>query len=538
MAHGFGARRTVQEVDMEERSREERTRLRGVAQDHERLGTMEFAALLELVERCEAAGLVHSAIDVCHHALSRQPGHVKAMAHLVDLLDETGDSKGSRRLRRDLVLADDGGAHTQGASRDDLPDPTPTTGKHAHADLVRFVELFSGREGVHARQWYNPRSRRGGYSPVHEPLTPEVARLHLEGRCTVGAYLVRHDDHVRHVVLDLDVGRKVMEDCRGDRQATAAVRRSLEDAGRALCDLLERQEIPFLFEDSGYKGRHCWIFLDRPVAAHTALELGRGLVRAYGPLARSLHLESFPKQGRVRSGGLGNLVKLPLGVHLVSRRRSTLLVPGSEEVIVDPFAALTRLAWLEARRIPELLSRLPAGEVVRACDDETTRSPAHARREHSDEAVTPPFTERDLWSHPELGALLRGCAVLRRLAARAIADGWLDHASQVVLRHTLGHLQDGPRAVNFLFERCRSIPADAKMGRPLRGSPSSCATIRRRVAGVARRVGCACEFGPAPHPTTYPNPLLHVVDPACAVRLLARPGSRREEANGGAARRP
>lgn len=67
-----------------------------------------------------------------------------------------------------------------------------------------------------------------------------------------------------------------------------------------------------LLEDSGQKGRHLWLFLERPVPAHVARGFGQALVRAHCPTDERLHLEVFPKQDRLDRKGLGNLVKLPL----------------------------------------------------------------------------------------------------------------------------------------------------------------------------------------------------------------------------------
>ena len=52
----------------------------------------------------------------------------------------------------------------------------------------------------------------------------------------------------------------------------------------------------------------------------------------------------------------------------------------------------------------------------------------------------------------------------------------------------------------------------------MRGHPASCDTIRRRVPGTARRVGCECAFGGLL--ATYPSPLLHAPDRLDQVRLV------------------
>jgi hypothetical protein len=137
------------------------------------------------------------------------------------------------------------------------------------AQSVRFMDLFSGREGVYARQWSSP-TGESGYTPIHEPFTLGVAKNHLMGNHTVGLYPLRMDNTVCFIAFDVDIAkfflakaitsRKLWERADADAQAIAC---RIVDQGAA-------HQLPVYIEDSGFKGRHCWIFLESPVPARVA----------------------------------------------------------------------------------------------------------------------------------------------------------------------------------------------------------------------------------------------------------------------------
>jgi hypothetical protein len=108
----------------------------------------------------------------------------------------------------------------------------------------------------------------------------------------------------------------------------------------------------------------------------------------------------------------------------------------------------------------------------------------------------------------------------------------LSHEEQLVLIHTLGHVEGGPQAVNYLLGKCVDVGPEKLLKDRLKGNPVSCPTIRKRIGHVTRRVPCNCPFDFAPD--RYPTPVLHLLtlsgpatpppaDPAAAgVEALAR----------------
>lgn len=446
----------------------------------------------------EQLGLSTAAVRAWQLAVRDDPGDLGAWEALALLHEERGEPERAEVCRTSVRRL--GGTAPPGEPPPEPPPPGPSD-----ADLVRFVYLFDGREDVHARMWRD--ERKGvGYSPVPGPLTPELARAHVEGRLTLGVYPVHHDDTVSFFALDLDLRREALAQAVGDAHRIRALRAAAAEEGLRLLAVLRGLGLDPLLEDSGQKGRHLWCFLAGPTPAAEVLALGRRLLAAHAPRNTMLHLEFFPKQASVAPGGTGNLIKLPLGLHLGSGRRSVILDDRGEPC-ADPWAVFRQL-----RRPPLTgLLALPEGA-----------PPSEAPSLHREGAVPPvrsapdrPWSEADFEAHPQVGAVLAGCAVLREAVRAALVERSLSREAAVVLEHTLGHLPAGVRATNYLFEQIPGFPASTRLGAPHRGQPTSCAKIRARLPEIAGRLSCACPF--PERPGQYAHPLRHLEEaPAAA----------------------
>lgn len=449
----------------------------------------------------ERLGLSTVAVRAWQLVLRDHPQQASAWEALARLHEERGDLARAKACRDALV---DLGAEAPAAEAPPAPEPPPPG--PSDADLIRFAHLFQGREGVHARMWHDP-ARGVGYSPVRQQLTPELVRSHLDGALTLGVYPVRRDDTVCWFVLDMDIRKPALERARGDALRTSALREAVHAEGLSLLRRARALGLAPLLEDSGFKGRHLWCFLPEPTPAQEVLRLAPTLLAALRPQHPDLHLELFPKQGRVSPDGLGNLVKLPMGLHLRSGRRSVLL-DDEGQPSRDPFA---RLRAVEARPLPELGEAPPPPPAPTAPPSPPAPPPVEPSS----------WTEADFDTSPEVGAVLRGCATLRALVDGALKEKALDSVGVLALTHTLGHLAEGPRACNHLFDRLPDFPQEARMGAPLRGNPVSCGKLRRRLPELVATLPCDCSF--AEGPGRYAHPLRHLEDlaePAPRARTL------------------
>lgn len=241
------------------------------------------------------------------------------------------------------------------------------------AVLVRFTSLFAGREGVYARQWANPQGHTG-YTPVREPFNLRVARNHLLGNHTVGIYNVRLDNTATFGALDLDLAKPLVERSGPGMPDWDRAMARLHEHARALVTAAELRGLDAYLEDSGGKGRHIWLFLAEPMPARVVRRLCAELAREVGPPPQDVGLEVFPKQAQLPPNGLGNLIKLPLGLHRGSGRRGEFL-NGDGKPVSDQYGFLMRI------------QRIPREAVMRYLEVIAPRVEA--------EAVTPPWDSTD-----------------------------------------------------------------------------------------------------------------------------------------------
>lgn len=122
---------------------------------------------------------------------------------------------------------------------------------------------------------------------TYRPLTREIVERHLRGKETIGVYSTREDNTVKWLCIDVDdLDQNVVLDIAGN-----VVKRF----GKKSC----------LVEFSGNRGYHIWLFFTNPIPAQDAWLLGNALIGEH-------KVELYPRQGTV--SGIGNLVKLPLGI--------------------------------------------------------------------------------------------------------------------------------------------------------------------------------------------------------------------------------
>lgn len=301
-----------------------------------------------------------------------------------------------------------------------------------------FMRLFSGRTDVYARRFVNKRTEKAGYAPVcgNEwvrgacekpkikcarcanrdllPLTKQVIYRHLSGKDphgedVIGIYPMLPDETCRFLVADFDDS-----DWKEDLQAF-----------REAC---KQHDIPLAVERSrSGNGGHAWFFFEEPVSCKTARLLGSGLLTAAMERRHDLKFSSYdrllPNQDTMPSGGLGNLIALPLQGQA---RKS-----GNSEFVDEQFVAYPdQWAYLaSAQTIPvqvvEALARKlgTGGELGILADAESTTAKPWERT-----PAPVPLTKEDFPTHVELvranGVYLpkRGCSQLalgrvKRLAA-------------------------------------------------------------------------------------------------------------------------
>jgi len=432
-------------------------------------------------------------------ALKEAKEFEKAREAYQTALDETGDQRFARLLK-EMSFLDAGEPSAQEISE-------PATLVPRQHDLVTFVTLFSGREGVYARQWVSP-TGESGYTPVEEPLTLKVAENHLLGNFTIGSYPVRLDNTVNYIAFDLDVAKFAVAKAITSRTAWNGLMTKIHRVACNLVDVAAGHELSMYIEDSGFKGRHCWIFLDSPVQAGVAKKCAEVLASRVMPLPAEVTIELFPKQTSVKRGGLGNLIKLPLGIHRRTGKRALFLEPDGSPY-PDQLEVLHRVRKASRRAVYGAIQKLNVPRLVAvagggaAAEVEEFEPPEATAMEE-----LAPQPEYDLDRDPQFQYLMLKCPTLKAIIEKVNRTASLSKDESLVLIHTLGHLDHGPDAVNEIFTRCLNADPTLFLKSRLKGHPMSCPKIRSRIGDITSTVPCNCIFETGVN--LYPTPLIHV----------------------------
>jgi hypothetical protein len=344
--------------------------------------------------------------------------------------------------------------------------------------ISTFMNFFSGREDCFARQWANKREGKCGYVPVRRPMEPSDVEDHLSGRMTYGIYLMKEDATVLVSVIDLDLIPKFRTG-NMSKEEKHLVNREATYAATRIREVAAELDSKPLIEFSGGKGYHFWLFFESPASARDARGFLKQIVK---PLEKDLTVfsfEIFPKQDSLTGKGFGNLVKLPLGIHRLTGKRSFFIECNDH----NTDAQLQFLHKVSKVSSEACLHTGPSAELV-----------SHPRWKE--------------WStrFPDLALLEERCPPLGQLIAAARSGKALNFREEKVLFQTVGFTDKGKSLVHELLSKTPEYNphmVDYRLSR-LSGKPLGC----RKIHSLLDYTG---DFCPIEAPTGgYLHPLLHL----------------------------
>ena len=353
-----------------------------------------------------------------------------------------------------------------------------------HNEHIRtFMSLFRGRGDVFARQWVDHSRQNSGYMPVRRPMTSADVEDHLKGSKTYGIYLMNPDNTVWTGVIDIDLRKKFRQP--GTLKGlTGPVKREVRFILENIRSSAAAAEAVCIAEFSGGKGYHLWFPVREPVQAGAMRQALSCMARSVSGKTEFFQLEIFPKQDRLTGKGLGNLVKLPLGIHRVTGKRSFFVLAGSRE---------------RERQLSVLAGIRPtAGEKILKLAMEAERA----------EVIVHPASARLAERFPELFHLQQACDVISGLVSGCLAGKDPGERGRKVLISTIGHMAQGRYMLHHLLSKTADYNRpllDYEISR-LRGSPLGCKRIHSLMGRGEGGLDCAFELKKG----EYAHPLLHL----------------------------
>lgn len=174
----------------------------------------------------------------------------------------------------------------------------------------KLIKLFVNRNDVYAEAYLLEDKKRMAYAKKDYPIDTKLLLEQIKGKKTIGAYQLK-ENKVKWGLCDFDLNTP--ED--------------FEKAVKLFFEL-KREGLNPLMEKSGggdYK-IHIWIFCDCE-----AKDI-KDYLEEICKKIKVMPNEIFPKQTETKKEDYGNLVKLPLGLHLVTNRKSCFLDNDFNEV--------------------------------------------------------------------------------------------------------------------------------------------------------------------------------------------------------------
>jgi hypothetical protein len=440
----------------------------------------------------QAAGEMNTALAVLTHITRTQPQFQEAWQELLELLlilDRKEEIAANlvfmkqhmpagfhdqwmQKAQGRLQVSDDGAADAAAVPFERL--------RRRQELIDHYLFLFSGREDRFARQWANKAENKQGYVPVDRPMDRADVEDHISGVKTYGMYLMKSDAAVAAAVIDVDLAKKFrgVKVSAEDKQAIFRERAYLLSR---ITELAGAMGLKPLGEFSGGKGFHFWFLFHPPLPARLARN---ALTRIAEPLSRDVttfHLEVFPKQDHLSGKGYGNLVKLPLGVHRLSGKRS-FFIGCRDHAETAQLEFLMTVKPTDPGNLMEILSTPENAEIV--------MHPAMK-----------PFADK----HPELYKLECRCAPIAQIAAACRTGKELTLREEKILYQTIGFLPEGKAYLHDLMA-CQpdynTHLVDYKLSR-VRSTPLGC----KRIHSLLNYMGDFCRFDKK---AAYLHPLLHL----------------------------
>lgn len=363
-------------------------------------------------------------------------------------------------------------------------------------EIVKYMELFVGREDLYAVDGFNDSHRRH-MEEVLSPLISDVVKRHIGGRETIGTYIQRSNGTVKYMVLDLDISKGILLQGAG----TECMQEYLKECGGIAAEILKELNhmgLTGYLEQSGYRGYHIWIFFSEWIPVRYANFLADVIEKRKSQLWRGgrIQVEYFPNKTRIRNDKKGQVIKLPWGIHPKTGQRSFFLDCNLQK-ISPQITILEDVARYSLNTIKKVIA--------------ANHSAENFESEKNYTEVDKNLEDFEIVSDSVL-SVMNSCNLIRFLCQKARRIHYLNHYERLSILYVFGHLgDDGKEFIHKImsFTLNYSYQVTQKFILRCPEKPVSCLKLREQYKQISAEVGCSCGFRRTKN--CYPSPVLHAL---------------------------
>ena len=351
------------------------------------------------------------------------------------------------------------------------------------AAIRKFLSLFSGREDVFAIQLSN------SYKPIRRSLNYKDIAEHLSGKKTVGVYQLKKDTSIKFAAYDVDIKKTFL-----NNEKRYVYEENAKTVAKKLFFELNSEGIKSYLEYTGNRGYHIWIFFDEPILSYKVKPVMETILNRI-ELEEGIDVEIFPKQIELH-GGLGNLIKVPLGIHRKTNKKC-LFVDTNFENIRNQISYLMEIEENPKSVMEALYKEIDEEELslkplVKKQKIKRSKSSSQSVKRHLRRTL-------GINSPNEVEIVIAGCHILSQIVHNIEQKAFISEEEEEILVKSLINFQMGEwylknelkKTVNFSQKRFNMLIKRAK------GVPITCEEIRKIILNKGLSLDlekCVCKF--------------------------------------------
>ncbi len=301
--------------------------------------------------------------------------------------------------------------------------------------LQVYLDYFKGREDYIACQGETY------YYPINQELSESLIIQHLKNLMTYGIYVLNSQSKCNFVCIDIDIPKDEIKDehIQDLDKKFQFLKERLFKITETLYNELNIDKKQILFEDTGGRGYHIWIFFEEQIEGTEALRLNNILKHFI-----DFDFEFFPKQPDLNpKRRFGNLIKLPLGKHQKYKNKSRFFHLKDNNLFIinslrENFNHLKHIEKVPHRIIEQIIEKfnhIPIKDSPFIYDKETE---VHFNR---------------TMYEAKFGYLLEKCSALNSLIIKANSHKQLNRKELFHLANTYLSIENGNDYIKDLLKR-------------------------------------------------------------------------------------